>query len=140
LINAIRGRLTEFRWVAPKGPPHISVLAGLLDESEELGASLPEAAQTIFVVIAEQPKQLSDQVAPFEKEIARSAREDVSARQLRTIPGIGPSNATATRQTSPLPRQPSLTVNRCCIVRLSCLLDLPHEGSRWSAAAVRGNP
>ena len=30
LINAIRGHPTEFGWVAPKGPSHISVLASLL--------------------------------------------------------------------------------------------------------------
>ena len=31
LINAIRGHPTEYGWVAPKGPSHISVLGGLLD-------------------------------------------------------------------------------------------------------------
>lgn len=41
LINAIRGHLAEFGWVAPKGPSHVTVLASLLDEEEELGASLP---------------------------------------------------------------------------------------------------
>lgn len=100
LINAIRGHLTEFGWVAPKGPSHISVLAGLLDQSEELGASLPEAARSMFVVMTE---QLNDQIALLDKEIARRAREDVSARQLMTIPGIGPITATAILALAPPP-------------------------------------
>lgn len=58
LINTIRGHLTEFGWVAPKGPSHISVLAGMRDESKELGASLPEPARRMFVVMTEQLKQL----------------------------------------------------------------------------------
>jgi transposase len=31
LINAIRGHLTEYGWVAPKGPSHIPVLGDMLD-------------------------------------------------------------------------------------------------------------
>ncbi|ARU17513.1 IS110 family transposase [Croceicoccus marinus] len=103
LINAIRGHLTEFGWVAPKGPSHISVLAGLLDESEELGASLPEAARTMFVVMTEQLEQLNKQIALLDKEIARRAREDASARQLMTIPGIGPITAIAILALAPPP-------------------------------------
>src|SRR6478736_4430154 len=32
LINAIRGHLTEYGWVAPKGPSHVAMLADLIDE------------------------------------------------------------------------------------------------------------
>ncbi|QSB45022.1 IS110 family transposase [Tsuneonella flava] len=103
LINAIRGHLTEFGWVAPKGPSHILVLADLLDESEELGASLPEAARTMFVVMAEQLEQLNEQIALLDKEITKRAREDASARRLMTIPGIGPITATAILALAPPP-------------------------------------
>lgn len=58
LINAIRGHLTEFRWVAHKGPVDTSVLAGMRDESEELGTSLSGPAPRMFVVMTEQLKQL----------------------------------------------------------------------------------
>jgi len=43
LINAIRGHLTEYGWIAPKGPSHVARLAELIDE-EEMASSLPEAA------------------------------------------------------------------------------------------------
>ena len=95
LINAIRGHLTEFGWVAPKGPSHVSVLASLLEEGEEIGASLPEAARSMFLVMTGQLEQLNEQVALLDKEIARRAREDEAARRLMTIPGIGPITATA---------------------------------------------
>lgn len=95
MINALRGQLSEFGWVAPKGPSHATVLASLLDESEELGASLPEAAQTMFQIMADQLDRLNEQVARLDKEIARRAREDDAARRLMTIPGVGPVTATA---------------------------------------------
>jgi len=103
LINAIRGHLGEFGWVAPKGPSHVTALVGQLDESEELGASLPEAARAMFVAMAEQLEQLSKQVALLDKEIAKRAREDASARQLMTIPGVGPITATAILALAPPP-------------------------------------
>jgi transposase len=95
LINAIRGHLTEFGWVAPKGPSHIGVLASLLEEGEEIGASLPEAARTMFLVMTGQLEQLNEQIKLLDKEIAKRAREDEAARRLMTIPGIGPITATA---------------------------------------------
>lgn len=95
LINAIRGHLAEFGWVAPKGPSHVSVVASMLDEEEELGASLPEAARTMLRIMTDQLEQLNAQVALLDKEIARRAREDAAARRLMTIPGVGPITATA---------------------------------------------
>lgn len=95
LINAIRGHLAEFGWVAPKGPSHVSVLASMLDEEEELGAALPEAARTMFRIMTDQLEQLNAQVFLLDKEIARRAREDAAARRLMTIPGVGPITATA---------------------------------------------
>ena len=47
LINAIRGHLTEYGWIAPKGPSHVAMLADLLEE-EEMASSLPEAARAMF--------------------------------------------------------------------------------------------
>lgn len=95
LINAIRGHLTEFGWVAPKGPSHVTVLASLLEDGEEVGASLPEAARMMFQVMTGQLATLNEQVALLDKEIARRAREDEAARRLMTIPGVGPITATA---------------------------------------------
>jgi transposase len=50
LINAIRGHLTEYGWVAPKGPSHVAMLADLIDK-DEMANSLPGAARAMFRVM-----------------------------------------------------------------------------------------
>ncbi|MER0240438.1 IS110 family transposase, partial [Fulvimarina sp. MAC8] len=93
LINAIRGHLTEYGWVAPKGASHVSMLGDLLDE--EMGASLPPAAVAMFRVMLDLLADLDERIAGLDQEIATRAREDKTARRLTTIPGIGPITATA---------------------------------------------
>src|SRR3984893_17808309 len=75
LINAIRGHLTEYGWIAPKGPSHVAMLADLLEE-EEMASSLPEAARAMFKVMLDLLDELDGRIAELDKEIARRARED----------------------------------------------------------------
>jgi transposase len=100
LINAIRGHLTEYGWVAPKGPSHVAMLADLLEE-EEMASSLPQAARSMFRVMLDLLDQLDGKIAELDKEIARRAREDEVSRRLMTIPGIGPITATAIAALAP---------------------------------------
>ncbi|WP_185984230.1 IS110 family transposase [Aureimonas mangrovi] len=93
LINAIRGHLTEYGWVAPKGPAYVSMLSDLLDD--ELGASLPPAAVSMFRVMLDVLVDLNERIIALDKEIAQRACEQETARRLMTIPGIGPITATA---------------------------------------------
>ena len=95
LINAIRGHLTEYGWVAPKGRSYVALLGDLLED--ELGSSLPEAARAMIGMIEE----LDERIGELDKEIARRAREDEVARRLMTIPGIGPIAATAISALAP---------------------------------------
>lgn len=99
LINAIRGHLTEYGWVAPKGPSHIAVLGDLLDG--EMGSSLPDAATPMFRTMLDLLEVLNGKIAELDQEIARRAREDVIARRLMTIPGVGPITATAIAALAP---------------------------------------
>lgn len=92
-INAIRGHMAEYGWVAPKGPSWVTKLGDLMEDG--VGASLPRAAQDMFRVMLAMLEELNRQVAALDKEIARRAREDEVARRLMTIPGIGPITATA---------------------------------------------
>lgn len=89
-INAIRGHLAEYGWVAPRGTAHMTMLADLL-EDEEMTSSLPEAARPMVDLLAE----LDKRICVLDREIARRAKEDEAARRLMTIPGIGPIAATA---------------------------------------------
>lgn len=99
LINAIRGHLTEYGWVAPKGRSYVALLGDLLEE--ELASSLPEAARAMFQVMLGMLDELDARIAELDKEIARRAREDEVARRLMTIPGIGPITATAIAALAP---------------------------------------
>lgn len=94
LINAIRGHLTEYGWVAPRGTAHMTMLADLIDD-EEMASSLPEAARPMFKLMVDLLAELNKRVAVLDREIAQRAKEDEAARRLMTIPGIGPIAATA---------------------------------------------
>ena len=100
LINAIRGHLTEYGWIAPKGPSHVAMLADLIEE-EEMARSLPEAAHAMFRVMLDLLTGLNGKIADLDKEIARRAREDEVSRRLMTVPGIGPISATAIAALAP---------------------------------------
>lgn len=98
-INAIRGHMAEYGWVAPKGPTWVTMLGELIDD--ESAASLPQAAREMFRVMFAMLGELGRQIVDLDKEIARRAREDGVARRLMTIPGIGPIAATAIAALAP---------------------------------------
>jgi transposase len=98
-INAIRGHMAEYGWVAPKGPAWVTILGDLIED--EIGSSLPEAARDMFRVMLVMLEELDRQIAALDKEIAQRAREDEVARRLMTIPGIGPIAATAIAALAP---------------------------------------
>ena len=60
LINAIRGHLTEYGWVAPKGPSHVAMLGDLLED--EMGSSLPEAARAMFRTMLDLLEELNEKI------------------------------------------------------------------------------
>jgi transposase len=99
IINAIRGHLAEYGWVAPKGPGYVSMLGDLLED--EIGAILPPAALSMFRVMLDLLADLNERITALDKEIAQRAREEETARRLMTIPGIGPITATALTALAP---------------------------------------
>lgn len=99
LINAIRGHLTEYGWVAPKGPSHVLMVGDLLEA--DTGSSIPQAAKTMFRTMIALLEALNERIGDLDKEIARRAREDETARRLMTIPGVGPITATAIAALAP---------------------------------------
>jgi transposase len=94
LINATRGHLAEYGWVAPRGKAHMAMLADLL-EGDEMASNLPEAALPMLRLMIDLLAELDSRIAVLDREIARRAQEDEAARRLMTIPGIGPIAATA---------------------------------------------
>jgi transposase len=100
LINAVRGHLTEYGWIAPKGPSHVATLADLIEE-EAMASSLPEAARPMLRVMLDLLAELNGKIADLDKEITRRAREDEVSRRLMTIPGVGPISATVIAALAP---------------------------------------
>ena len=98
-INAIRGHLAEYGWVAPRGPSWMSMLGELVDN--DLGASLPPVARDMFRAMLGLLDELDCRIAELDKEIARPACEDEVVCRLMTIPGIGPIAATAIAALAP---------------------------------------
>ncbi|MEJ5991665.1 IS110 family transposase [Ramlibacter sp. PS3R-8] len=92
-INRIRGLLSEFGLVFPKGPAalrtHLS--ATLEDASNEL----PGSARLVLDRAFTHWRALDEEVAWCDAQIAMHAKEDGQARQLQPIPGIGPVSASA---------------------------------------------
>jgi transposase len=98
LINAVRGHMAEFGWIAPKGRSHGAALADLIADD---ATGLPVAARKVLELMLVSLASLDGQIAEFDQEIARRAREDEVARRLMTIPGIGPITATAIAALAP---------------------------------------
>jgi transposase len=118
VINALRGHLSEYGWVAPpqafhqlalaepsrpaplKGTGHVAKLAHLLEKPD---GQLPESAVPVFQLMLQTLAQLDRQIAALDVEIARRAKQDPVAKRLTTVPGIGPIAATAIAALAPLP-------------------------------------
>jgi transposase len=97
-INAMRGHLAEFGFVAPQGLCHAAKLIAAIEDEN---AAIPEAARPVLSLLVAQLRSLNDRVAVLDREIARRAREDAEAKRLMTIPGIGPITATALAALAP---------------------------------------
>ena len=99
-INAVRGHLTEYGHVVPKGTDHVGRLLALVEGET---SSVPQAARSILQVLITTLEALGKQIDALDAEINRRAKDDPVARRLMTIPGIGPIAATAITALVPAP-------------------------------------
>lgn len=100
LINAIRGHLAEFGLVRAQGVPNV---VRLLDAMQE-DTSIPEHARAIIELLAEQLRAVDTCIRRIERRIAAYHRASAVSRLLTTIPGVGPTIATAIVATVADPR------------------------------------
>ena len=98
IINALRGHLFEFGFVAPQGPAHVSTLIAIVEDQH---STLPEAARIPFLALISLLRTLLEKVRELDKEISQRARRDDVAKRLMTIPGVGPVIATALEALAP---------------------------------------
>jgi transposase len=100
IINALRGHLTEFGFIAPQGPSHVG---RLIAQVEDLSLNIPEAARSCLIRLVTMLRGLQAEVEALDREIAARAKSDHVARRLMTVPGIGPLIATAIEALAPPP-------------------------------------
>jgi transposase len=92
LINAIRGHLTEFGYVARQGAGHVGKLVEIIADPQ---SDIPVEARPVLAIVAQGLEALQAQIALLDREIASRAKADPLAQRLMTIPGVGPVIATA---------------------------------------------
>jgi transposase len=91
--NQIRGLLSEYGIVIPKGISHIAKrLPEILEDGEK---ELPGVFRLLLQRLGEHLKELDRQVGELEVQIQSWHRENDLSRKLAQIPGIGPITASA---------------------------------------------
>lgn len=99
-INQLRSLMGEYGIIAPQGVAHV---ATLIEELESPESHIPEKAHAALGLVVEMLRSLSQKIEELDAEINKRARSDETSRRLRTIPGIGPINATAIPALAPPP-------------------------------------
>ena len=93
LINQLRGLLSEFGIVIPKGRYQARHQLPVVLEDD--GNGIPELARQAFVEINERIRDLDARLLAYDRRIEALARESEAAQRLMAIPGVGPVTATA---------------------------------------------
>ena len=94
LINQLRAILLEREIVVPQGKRKLEqFLAVLMDEQG--GAGLSPRMITLVVDARAQWAELDRRIAAFDTEFIRWTKENEDARRLASIPGVGPTIASA---------------------------------------------
>lgn len=90
--NQIRGLLSEYGVIIPKGINHIKNMMQILEDNKD---KITPKANQIFVRLYEQFKLYSIQVEIYDKEIEKMAEQNGMCREIMKIEGIGPLSASA---------------------------------------------
>jgi len=91
MINQLRGLLSEFGLVMPKGRyPAQRAILGILEDAEN---GLPMLARRVIDNLWQRIKQANEQIREYDRELAQLVKESPVAKRIMTIPGIGEQTA-----------------------------------------------
>jgi transposase len=92
-INQIRGLMSEFGLIMPKGRyPAQHHIPDLLEDADN---GLPALARRLLADVWQRVLQLNQQILAYDREMEALARQSEAAKRLMSIPGIGAITATA---------------------------------------------
>ncbi|MGA7948943.1 MAG: IS110 family transposase [Thiobacillaceae bacterium] len=92
-INQIRGLMSEFGLIMPKGRyPAQHHIPDLLEDADN---GLPSLARRLLADVWQRVLQLNEQILAYDREMEALARQSETAKRLMSIPGIGAITATA---------------------------------------------
>lgn len=89
-VNALRGLLAEFGYIAPRKTIGISKLRELLTLVD---AQVPDAAKLELLGLFEHVEALEARIKRLSNEIVKRVEQDENITRLTTIPGVGPITA-----------------------------------------------
>jgi transposase len=92
-INQLRGLLSEFGIVLPKGRYQLRGRIGAV--LEDACNAIPGLARRVFADLNVHIGELDQKILAYDRELEALARTSEAARRLQQIPGIGPISATA---------------------------------------------
>lgn len=98
LSNALRSHLYEFGFIAPQGICHLKRLETIVTDPS---VSLPELVRTMCRELLDQIAQLTSRIDSMKKIIDELGKATGTAKQLQTMPGIGPITALAVETFAP---------------------------------------
>src|SRR6202020_2525100 len=90
-VNALRGHLSEFGLIAPKGIHRVKELLALAQADE----TLPEEAKQVTAMLASHSDGLDEKIGDLEKTTPRASGKNQTIRLLDEIPAFGPLIASA---------------------------------------------
>jgi len=93
LINQLRGLLSEFGLIMPKG--RYSAQHHIPDILEDAENGLPMLTRRLLNDVYLRLRAMNEQVLAYDRELEHLARESAVAKRLMSIPGIGAVTATA---------------------------------------------
>ncbi len=103
LINQLRGLLSEFGLIMPKG--RYSAQHHIPDILEDAGNGLPMLARRLLHDTYQRIKVLNEQVLAYDRELNHLVKDSEPAQRLMTVPGVGAITATALLASVGDPRQ-----------------------------------
>jgi len=101
MINQLRGLLSEFGIVMPKGRyPAQQAIVGVLEDAEN---GLPMIARRVIDNLWQRIKHANEQIHEYDQELGRLVKESPLARRIMTIPGVGEQTASGVVASAPDP-------------------------------------